>query len=105
MRGRLGVAVLVALGAAGVTFAEGPRQWSAKLIGFNEVPAVSTVASGRFRATVGDDEGSVDWELSYEDLEGDTLSDKVRELIALMRRHSRLDELAVTVARLRPGSS
>jgi hypothetical protein len=64
------VVVLVALGAAGVTFADGPRQWSAKLIGFNEVPAVSTVASGRFKATVSHDEGSVEWELSYEDLEG-----------------------------------
>jgi hypothetical protein len=72
MRGRRIAAVGVLLTATvAVTVADGPRQWSARLRGFNEVPAVSTVANGRFNATVSEDGTSVSWELRYDDLEGD----------------------------------
>lgn len=41
-----------------------------KLVGFNEVPIVSTVASGRLKATIADDEQSIDYELEINDLQG-----------------------------------
>lgn len=40
----------------------------ARLSGFNEVPAVSSTGRGEFKATIRED--AVDWELSYEGLEG-----------------------------------
>lgn len=40
------------------------------MIGFNEVPVVSTVASGRFKAKIADDGQSIDYELSFGDLQG-----------------------------------
>ena len=71
MRGRVIAAiVLVATSVVGVAFANGLRQWSADLIGYNEVPALSTAASGGFQATVSHDDTSVSWELNYADLEG-----------------------------------
>lgn len=42
----------------------------ARLKGFQEVPAVSTVAGGRFRATIDAASGSIAYELSYSGLEG-----------------------------------
>jgi hypothetical protein len=40
------------------------------LIGFNEVPVVSTVANGRFKAKISDDEQSIEYELSFSGLQG-----------------------------------
>jgi len=40
------------------------------LIGYQEVPALSTTARGAFQAKVSDDNSSFDWTLSYEALEG-----------------------------------
>jgi hypothetical protein len=40
------------------------------LVGFNEVPVVSTGASGRFKAQISRDEQSIDYELSFSDLQG-----------------------------------
>ncbi len=40
------------------------------LIGFNEVPVVSTDAKGRFKAKISDDEQSIDYELSFDGLQG-----------------------------------
>lgn len=42
----------------------------ADLEGFQEVPAVSTVASGRFRAFVDSKANTITWKLNYEGLEG-----------------------------------
>jgi CHRD domain len=42
----------------------------ASLIGYEEVPAVSTVASGEFHATISDDEQSIVYELTYGGLQG-----------------------------------
>ncbi|MFB3819774.1 MAG: CHRD domain-containing protein [Candidatus Methylomirabilales bacterium] len=42
----------------------------AKLVGFQEVPAVSSTGNGTFRATIADDRQSFSWTLEYEDLEG-----------------------------------
>jgi len=43
----------------------------ADLIGFQEVPALSTVAQGRFRAVVDTRANTITWKLSYDALEGD----------------------------------
>ncbi|HEY6355445.1 MAG TPA: CHRD domain-containing protein, partial [Burkholderiaceae bacterium] len=42
----------------------------ARLKGFQEVPAVSTVAKGRLKAFVDDKSGAIHYELSYSGLEG-----------------------------------
>lgn len=42
----------------------------AKMSGYQEVPPVSTGASGTFRATIADDESAIDFELTYEGIEG-----------------------------------
>lgn len=41
----------------------------ARLHGFQEVPSVSTVARGEFRARISKDEQSIDYELTYEGLQ------------------------------------
>jgi hypothetical protein len=63
-------AVLVA-GAAVAN--PGVKQFHEVLTGTQEVPAVSTSASGAFSARISNDETSVSWELSYADLEGNVL--------------------------------
>jgi len=42
----------------------------AVLIGYEEVPAVSTVARGEFRARISDDEQSIDYKLTDSGLQG-----------------------------------
>ena len=66
------VAVTGALVVAGTTaLAGGPRQLRAFLHGYEEVPAVSTVANGSFRATVGPSiNGALAYRLTYSGLEG-----------------------------------
>ncbi len=49
-----------------------PRHFRAHLRGANEVPPISTAARGTFRATLDEDAGSIEFELSYEGLEGGT---------------------------------
>ena len=60
------VGIVALLAAASAVQAD--QTVKARLNGFNEVPAVSTTGSGEFRATIHED--SVDWELTYRDLEG-----------------------------------
>ena len=43
---------------------------SAELVGFQEVPALSTVARGRFRAWVDTVDNTIHWKLGYDGLEG-----------------------------------
>lgn len=67
---------LLAAGAAVAGFAHaddgrGRDRIEARLKGFQEVPAVSTAASGRFRATIDRASGTLSYELSYSGLEGD----------------------------------
>ena len=42
----------------------------ANLMGFQEVPVVSTVGTGRLTARISKDEQSIDWELSYSGMQG-----------------------------------
>ncbi len=64
--------VMLGAGAAGAADNDGHRSFKAKLRGFEEVPAVSTTGSGEFRATISKDESSIEFELTYEGLEGTT---------------------------------
>jgi hypothetical protein len=43
---------------------------SERMTGYQEVPALSTVAEGRFKARIDDSADRIDYELSYGDLEG-----------------------------------
>jgi len=49
---------------------EGKRQLRARLIGYQETPAISTTGHGTFRATLSEDESTLTFELTYADLEG-----------------------------------
>jgi hypothetical protein len=65
---------IFALAAAQTAYAQDDRGFKslgAQLVGFNEVPSVSTSASGEFRAQVNNIETAIDWQLSYKDLEGE----------------------------------
>ena len=69
---RFSLSALLVLAIVATVFAvaEGIRRFKGSLTGYEEVPAVSTVASGDFHASVDDKAGTVRWELSYRDLEG-----------------------------------
>jgi hypothetical protein len=71
MKKKLALAsVMVLLGAVAIVFADGGfRRIREFLKGFEEVPAVSTVADGEFRARISNDQTQIQWELSYSDLE------------------------------------
>jgi hypothetical protein len=60
-------ALLVSLTAPTVVRAE---RIQAKLTGYEEVPAVSTVASGEFRGQINRDDQSIDYKLTYKGLQG-----------------------------------
>jgi hypothetical protein len=71
MLGLAGVAALaVSVGSATANNRHRDDVVRAFLVGSNEVPSVSTGASGRFRAEISDDEQSVEFTLTYEGLEG-----------------------------------
>jgi hypothetical protein len=74
MRAALVVAVVAALSAAGAD-ASGrfkSRRFHAFLDGTQEVPALSTPATGEFRATLSADGSTLTYELTYSALEGGT---------------------------------
>jgi hypothetical protein len=50
--------------------ASGDDKIRAKLSGFQEVPVVSTVGSGKFKALISRNEQQIDWELTYEEMQG-----------------------------------
>jgi CHRD domain len=63
------VAVVAIASVATVAVAGGGNEIREELEGFQEVPAVSTAAEGKFKAQVRGKR--ITWELRYEDLEGD----------------------------------
>jgi hypothetical protein len=67
----LSVVALAAAQSAAADDDRGFKRLGANLIGFKEVPSVSTGASGEFKAQINNHENAIDWELSYEGLEGD----------------------------------
>src|SRR5687768_10056073 len=66
----LSIAVVALVSASTVVWAQGFKKISEFLTGYNEVPSVSTTATGSFNARISNDESRIDWELSYADLEG-----------------------------------
>jgi CHRD domain len=56
--------------ALAVVHGDRDRSLRATLRGIEEPPSVITRASGEFKATISRDESSIDYELSYEDLQG-----------------------------------
>jgi hypothetical protein len=65
----LGVAVLALSGLAGPTLAAGGQNFKATLTGYEEVPSISTVATGAFRAQLSTDGSTLSYELSYSNIE------------------------------------
>lgn len=66
------VSLLLVFAVAATVFAvvEGIKRFKGSLTGYQEVPAVSTVASGDFKAKINDDDTAIEYELNYSDLEG-----------------------------------
>jgi hypothetical protein len=71
-----------ALGLAAVPAAAEVIQ--ARLVGFNEVPSVSTTGNATFRARIDEKGGSIFWELDYDDLQADALQSHIH----LGQRHT-----------------
>jgi hypothetical protein len=69
---RITVTVFVVLCAAAITLGvtQGFKNIKEFLIGYEEVPAVSTTGNGQFHARISNDESQIQWELTYSDLEG-----------------------------------
>ena len=63
--------------AAAALAAPGFKNIRERLIGYQEVPAVSTVARGEFHARISNDSTMIAYELSYRDLEGDVLQSHI----------------------------
>lgn len=69
-RTALVLCVLAATATAVVSAQQGFKVIKEYLSGYNEVPAVSTSGNATFKARISNDGQSIDWELSYADLEG-----------------------------------
>ena len=62
---------LVALALSSpVLVSQGFKVITEVMTGYEEVPAVSTVGNGQFRARISNDDSSIQWQLSYSSLEG-----------------------------------
>jgi CHRD domain len=70
MKRRILFASLMVLIAVAVVLSQGLKQFHDVMSGFEEVPAVSTGASGEFSARISHDETEIAYELSYSGLEG-----------------------------------
>jgi len=66
----LGVTPLLCL-ASGVWADDDRGAFKARLHGYNEPPSISSTGSGEFRAKIGHDGASFEYELSFQDLEGE----------------------------------
>ena len=64
------IAVVISFGALALGVTQGLRNFQEVLVGFEEVPAVSTGAHGEFRAQVNATETAITYSLNYSDLEG-----------------------------------
>ena len=68
----IGVGALAAIGVAGaVALGQGARDFSTRLTGYQEVPALSTSGEGTFRASVRASGNTLRYRLTYADLEAD----------------------------------
>lgn len=70
---KVSLIALVVLSAAALTygFTQGFKNIKEVLTGYEETPsAVSTTGNGTFNARISEDDSRIDWELTYNDLEG-----------------------------------
>ena len=70
---KVSMIALVVLSAAALTYGltQGFKNIKEALTGYEETPsAVSTTGNGTFNARISNDESQIEWELSYNDLEG-----------------------------------
>lgn len=69
---RVSIAVVTLVSATSIVLAQGGfKKISEFLTGYEETPsAVSTTGNGTFHARISNDGTRIDWELSYDDLEG-----------------------------------
>ncbi len=82
LRAKLLVVVVALLGVGGVTAAVASgdseqRKFSVNLIGYEEVPAVSTAGGGTFQAAISRSEDEIRYELTYDNLQGTTLQSHI----------------------------
>src|ERR1043165_1450980 len=67
----LSIAIVALLTASVAALGQGVKKISEILTGYEETPsAVSTTGNGTFKATISNDGSRIDWELTYNDLEG-----------------------------------
>ena len=64
------IAVIAVVSVSTVVLAQGFKKISELLTGYEEVPSVSTTGNGTFNARISNDGSQIEWELSYNDLEG-----------------------------------
>ena len=62
----------VAVGYAAASDGDGARRFSARLQGYQEPPSISSTGHGTFAARL-DEDGNIEYKLSYGDLEGTTV--------------------------------
>ena len=67
------VTALVLLACSAVALGFAVKNLRAFLTGYEEVPAVSTTGDGLFNARISEDESSIEYELSYKELQGTVL--------------------------------
>jgi hypothetical protein len=68
-RATLAICLITLFAVSAIAFSQAKRIREF-LTGYEEVPAVSTVAEGEFHARISDDSTQIDYELKYSDLEG-----------------------------------
>jgi len=67
----LSIAVVAVISVSTLVWAQGFKKISEILTGYEETPsAVSTTGNGTFNARISNDNTRIDWELTYNDLEG-----------------------------------
>jgi len=67
----LSIAVVAAVSVSTLVWAQGFKKISEVLTGYEETPsAVSTTGNGTFNTRISNDNSRIDWELTYNDLEG-----------------------------------
>ena len=67
---RSGIPILLIVSLLAAPAVANAEKIKATLIGYEEVPAVSTVASGAFSATISNDDQSIGYEVTYSGLQG-----------------------------------
>jgi hypothetical protein len=70
MRRSILLASVMLLMMGAIVLPQGRHEFKAVLVGDEEVPAISTVARGEFRASINRDDTEISYELRYSELEG-----------------------------------